>query len=99
MLTRSFLSPEALGFTPKEHSALCSLLFDMEAGPIPGFNMGSWTTCIAGQCDRRYGTHFARDYSMANRVQSDLFMTGALCDQDQAKVTLRRFLETGEVIW
>jgi hypothetical protein len=110
MLAPNYLSAEALGLSEHRRTALINTLNDFEQDRVGEFNMGSWGTCIAGYCDKAYGTTFALRGKYASFVGSDdpldqLFgsqdMLGRLEEItiDDAAGALRNYLTTGQPQW
>jgi hypothetical protein len=96
-----YKGPSELGLTPHEHRSLINILNDMDAGPLPMFDMANWNYCLAGQCDRRYGTRFAKSVwdnvlhaTIYRRV--DRIFTQVSANQKSVAAMLRKFLQTGE---
>jgi hypothetical protein len=110
MLAPNYLSAEALGQSEERRTALINTLNDFEQGRVEEFNMACWGKCIAGYCDKTYGTTFAMRGKFASFVGSDdpldrLF--GSQIGLDRLEVTtvndaaraLRNYLTTVDPQW
>jgi hypothetical protein len=110
MLAPNYLSAEALGLSEERRGALINTLNDFERGHVEDFNMGSWAACVAGYCDKTYGTKFRlrgqfASFHGSNDGLDELF--GSKMDlEDLGKITtddaaraLRNYLTTARPQW
>lgn len=99
-----FKSASELDIEPSERNALICFLNDLEANAVRWFSMDSWEHCIAGQCDKLYGTDFVGKFDVRflfDKPLLQLFCPPRLGDATQAEAAfvLRHYLMTGKCIW
>jgi hypothetical protein len=110
MLAPNYLDAKSLGLSEDRRTALIKTLKDFEQGRVEEFNMGSWASCMAGYCDKTYGTAFRLRGQYASFYASSdaldlLFGSQMMQDRmekitiDEAARALRNYLTTGSPQW